>query len=102
MDSTACLCVFLSAVVLTVRAYGAEIQIEAMGLLHQICEPGFLFSARLVHSVLALSDPPNKVLQREDTDLLAGLNIVARAKACVQELRCDEECDKARDMAPNP
>ena len=42
----------------SVLAYGAEIRMEAVGLLH---EPSFSFIAKLVHTVLALLDPPNKL-----------------------------------------
>ena len=78
----------------SVLAYGAEIRMEAVGLLH---EPSFSFIAKLVHTVLALLDPPNKLRQREDTDLMTGLNM-ANATACVRKLRCDEEFNKVWDI----
>lgn len=34
----------------------------AMGLLREMTKPSFLFIANLVHTVLALLDPPNKLL----------------------------------------
>jgi len=42
---------------------------EAVDLLREITAPYFLFIANLVHEVLALLYSPNKLLQREDTDL---------------------------------
>lgn len=52
----------------------------------------FIIHAKLVLTVFALLDPPNKLLRREDTDLVIGLSIVASATACVWKLRFDEEC----------
>lgn len=65
-----------------VRAFGTEVRMEAVGLLREMTEPSFLFIANLVHTLIALLDPPNKVLQREDVDLMTGLNIVAGATVC--------------------
>jgi len=42
---------------------------EAVDLLREITAPYFLFIANLVHEVLTLLYSPNKLLQREDTDL---------------------------------
>ena len=81
----------------SVLAYGAEIRMEAVGLLRKMTEPSFSFIAKLVHTVLALLDPPNKLRQREDTDLMTGLNM-ANATACVRKLRCDEEFNKVWDI----
>ncbi len=83
----------------SVRAHGPELRMEAVGLLREITAPSFLFIAYLVHEVLALLDPPNKLLQREDTDLWTGLGIVASAKVCVQKLRCDEGFTKVWEKA---
>ncbi|XP_073730590.1 uncharacterized protein [Misgurnus anguillicaudatus] len=83
----------------SVRAHGTELRMEAVGLLREITAPSFLFIANLVHEVLALLDPPNKLLQREETDLWTGLDIVASAKACVQKLRCDEGFTKVWEKA---
>ena len=54
--------------------YGAETRMEATGLLRKVSDPSFMFLANLTHKVLALLDPPNKLLQREDTDLLTVCN----------------------------
>lgn len=35
-------------------------------------EPSFNFIAEMVHKILAYLDPPNKLLQSEDMDLLTG------------------------------
>lgn len=66
-----------------VMAHGAEIGMEAAGLLCEMTEPDFPFIAQFVHRVLSLLDPPNKALQSEDTDLMTGLIVVASATACV-------------------
>lgn len=83
----------------SVRAHGPELRMEAVGLLRKISTPSFLFIANLVHEVLALLDPPNKLLQREDTDLWTGLSIVTSAKVCMQKLRCDEGFTKVWEKA---
>ena len=77
----------------TVLDYGAETRMEATGLLREVSEPSFMFLANLTHRILALLDPPNKLLQREDTDLLTGLSVVASVK----KLCCDEELRKMLD-----
>ena len=77
-----------------VLACGAEIRMEAVGLLRKMTELSFSFITKLVHTVLALLDPPNKPRQREDTDLMTGLNIVASATACARKPRGDEEFNK--------
>ncbi|KAI7812918.1 hypothetical protein IRJ41_012057 [Triplophysa rosa] len=83
----------------SVRAHGPELRMEAVGLLREMTASSFLFIANFVHEVLALLDPPSKLLQREDTDLWAGLSIVASAKHCVQKLRCDEGFTKVWEKA---
>lgn len=83
----------------TVLNYGAETRMEATGLLREVSEPSFMFLANLTHRVHSLLDPPNKLLQREDTDLLTGLSVVASATACVKKLRCDEEFKQMLDTA---
>ena len=45
---------------------GAETRMEATGLLREVSEPSFIFLANLTHKVLALLDPPTKLLRRED------------------------------------
>ncbi len=64
---------FLLTEIDSVLAYGAEIRKEGMGLMLRLMlmlmtEPSFSFIAQLLHTVLALLDPPNKHLQREDTE----------------------------------
>jgi hypothetical protein len=81
----------------TVLDYGAQTRMEATGLLCEVSEPSFMFLANLTHKVLALLDPPNKLLQREDSDLLPGLSIVANATVCIKNLCCDEEFRKVLD-----
>lgn len=71
------------------RRYGAEVRMEAIGLLREISQPAFMFIAHFVKTVLMLLDGPNKLLQSEDMDLLTGLELVASATKCVSELRCE-------------
>ena len=59
-------------------AHGVETGMEAAGLFREMTEPSFLFITKLVHTVLTLLDPPNRLLQRKDTDLMTGLSIVAK------------------------
>lgn len=66
---------------------------EAVGLLREMAKPSFSFIAKLVHTVLALLDPPNMLLQRKFTDLMTGLNIVASATACVRKLGCNPQTE---------
>lgn len=82
-----------------VRAYGAEVRMEAVGLLREVSEPSFIFIAQLVHKMLKLLDPPNKLLQGEETDLLTGLRLVTSAAECVRELLCEAEFTQLWDTA---
>lgn len=52
---------FLLTDINSVMAHGAEIRMEATGLLREMTEPSFPFIAQLVHTVLALLHPPNKI-----------------------------------------
>ncbi|KAK9528200.1 hypothetical protein VZT92_014687 [Zoarces viviparus] len=54
------------------RTYGADVRVEAAGLLRTMSEPSFRFIAEMVHSILSYLDPPNTMLQSEDMDLLTG------------------------------
>lgn len=78
----------------TVLDYSAETRMKAAGLLRKVSEPGFLFLANFTHKVLALLDPLNKLLQREETDLLMGLSVLASATVCITNLHCDGEFQK--------
>lgn len=60
---------FLLTEIDSLRAHDPELRMEAVGLLREIAAPYFLFISNLVHEVFALLYPPNKFLQREDTDL---------------------------------
>ncbi|KAK9972407.1 hypothetical protein ABG768_025714, partial [Culter alburnus] len=51
-------------------AYGADVQVEAAGLLRAMSEPSFKFIAEMVHKILSYLDPPNLMLQAENMDLL--------------------------------
>lgn len=54
------------------RAFGADLRIEATGLWQSMSEPSFKSIAEMVQKILAYLDPPNKMLQSEDMDLLTG------------------------------
>ncbi|KAK9526377.1 hypothetical protein VZT92_015078 [Zoarces viviparus] len=54
------------------RTYGADVRVEAAGLLRTMSEPSFRFIAEMVHSILSYLDPPNTMLQSEDMDLLTA------------------------------
>ncbi|CAK6983693.1 zinc finger MYM-type protein 1-like [Scomber scombrus] len=73
------------------RAFGADVRIEATGLLQSMSEPSFKFIAEMVHKILAYLDPPNKMLQSEDMDLLTGLQLVRSACTCLENIRTETE-----------
>lgn len=54
------------------RAFGADLRIEATGLWQSMSEPSFKSIAEMVQKILAYLDPPNKMLQSKDMDLLTG------------------------------
>ncbi|KAJ4946440.1 hypothetical protein JOQ06_024107 [Pogonophryne albipinna] len=68
-----------------------QLRVEAAGLLKAVQEPHFKFTAVMVHKILALLDPPNKVLQDKKTDLYTGVKVVKSALDCVEHLRSDSE-----------
>ena len=49
-------------------------------------EPSFKFIAEMVQKILAYLDPPNKMLQSEDMDLLTGEKIYLFLMQTVQKL----------------
>lgn len=69
----------------------AEVRIEAAGLHEAFTEGSFLFLARVMHNVLGLMDPPNKMLQATLTDLLTAVQLIHSVSNCRKRLRCDEE-----------
>ncbi|KAL7404136.1 hypothetical protein ABVT39_010269 [Epinephelus coioides] len=68
-----------------------EMKIEAAGLLKAIKDMHFRFTAVMVHRILSLLDPPNKVLQDKKTDLYTGVKVVRSALECVEKLQSDLE-----------
>lgn len=54
------------------RTFGADVRVEATGLLRSISEPSFKFIAEMVHKILSYLNPANTSLQREDMDLVTG------------------------------
>ncbi|KAF4113586.1 hypothetical protein G5714_006131 [Onychostoma macrolepis] len=72
-------------------AYGADVLVEAAGLLRAMSEPSFRFIAEMVHKILSCLDPPNLMLQAEDMDLLTGVKLVNSACTCIENLHSETE-----------
>ncbi len=72
------------------RAYGTDIRVEATALVRSVTEPNFSFIAVMVHKILQLLEPANK-MQAENTDLLSATKFVNLTADCVQELRSEDE-----------
>jgi hypothetical protein len=70
------------------------VRLEAVDLLKAICKQGFRFIAFMVHKVLSLLDPSNKLLQVEATDLYTGIWVVRCAHNCVGKLQRESEFDE--------
>ncbi|KAK9967816.1 hypothetical protein ABG768_002182 [Culter alburnus] len=73
------------------RTYGAEVRMEAVGLLREVSDESFIFICHFIHKVLLLLNPANIILQGEDTDLLTGMKLVSSAAECVRNLRSEDE-----------
>ena len=71
------------------RTYGADVRVEAAGLLRTMSEPSFRFIAEMVHSILSYLDPLNTILQSEDMDLLTGMQLVNSACVCIENMRSE-------------
>ncbi|ROI52187.1 Tripartite motif-containing protein 35 [Anabarilius grahami] len=92
-----------------IDADGAEVRMEAIGLLREISQPAFMFTAHFVKKVLILLDGPNKLLQSEDMDLLTGLELVVGVhsfcKECLQQFwrtKEAQECPVCRRRSSKP
>ncbi|KAL2089232.1 hypothetical protein ACEWY4_016131 [Coilia grayii] len=70
---------------------GTDVRVEATGLLRAIKQRSFLFIAHLVMKLLLLFEPPNRLLQAEDTDLFTAVTLVNSASDCVKTLRNENE-----------
>lgn len=68
-----------------------EVKEEAAGLLKAINDTHFRFTVVMVHRILVLLDPPNKVLQDKKTELYTGVEVVKSALDCVEKVRSDLE-----------
>ena len=66
------------------RGLGAEVRIEATGLLRAITLHSFLFIVHLVKKLLSLFEPPNRLLQAEDMDLFTAVTLVNNTSDCVK------------------
>jgi len=54
-----------------------------------------------VIQVLNLLDPPNKILQADDTDLSTGMQLVLSAVQCIEDLRSDKHLDDLLSTLPD-
>ncbi len=81
------------------RAYGTDIRVEATGLVRSVTEPNFSFIAIMVHTILKLLEPANKMLLAENTDLLSDNKFVNFAADCVQKLRSEDEFNELWRMS---
>ncbi|KAG9268359.1 hypothetical protein AMEX_G17325 [Astyanax mexicanus] len=73
------------------RAFGADLRIEATGLWKSMSEPSFKFIAEMVQKILAYLDPPNKMLQSEDMDLLTAIQLISSAITCLENICTETE-----------
>ena len=68
------------------RGLGAEVRIEATGLLRAITLHSFLFIVHLVKKLLSLFEPPNRLPQADDMDLFTAVTLGNSASDCVKTL----------------
>ncbi|RXN04563.1 zinc finger MYM-type 1-like protein [Labeo rohita] len=73
---------------------GADIKLEAVGLHKAITEPAFKFLSCVMYKVLGLMDPPNRMLQAEQTDLMTAVQLIRSASSCIESLQSDAEFAK--------
>ncbi|KAI2658679.1 Zinc finger MYM-type protein 1 [Labeo rohita] len=73
---------------------GADIKLEAVGLHKAITEPAFKFLSCVMYKVLGLTDPPNRMLQAEQTNLMTAVQLIRSASSCIESLRSDAEFAK--------
>ncbi|KAL0146682.1 hypothetical protein M9458_058022 [Cirrhinus mrigala] len=73
---------------------GADIKLEAVGLHKASTEPAFKFLSCVMYKVLGLMDPPNRMLQAEQTDLMTAVQLIRSASSCIESLRSDAEFAK--------
>ncbi|XP_045075725.1 uncharacterized protein LOC123489869 [Coregonus clupeaformis] len=84
------------------RGLGAEVRVEATGLLRAITQRSFLFIAHLVMKLLSLFEPPNRLLQAEDMDLFTAVTLVNSASDCVKTMRAENEFSALWDLCAPP
>ena len=68
------------------QGLGAEVRVEATGLLRYITLQRFLFTAHLVKKRVSLFEPPNRLPQADDMDLFTAVTLVNSASDCVKTL----------------
>ena len=66
---------FLSDIECT-QSCKTEVRLKATGILKAVTDPGFKFTATIVHRILSLLDYVNKLLQAKATDLYTGVKVV--------------------------
>ena len=49
------------------------------------------FLTGVIHIVLGLMDPANRMLQAEETDLIPAVALIQSASSCIEDLRLDAE-----------
>jgi len=69
----------------------ADVKIEAVGLHKAITERSFKFLTGVMHKVLELMDPANRMLQAEETDLVTAVALIQSASSCIDDLQSDAE-----------
>lgn len=94
---------------ITTKGKGADVKLKAVGLHKAITEPTFRFLSCVMYKVLGLMDPPNRMLQAEQTDLMTAVRLIRSASSCIESLRSDAEFAKlwaesmsADDADPTP
>uniref|UniRef100_A0A1A8PFD4 Uncharacterized protein n=1 Tax=Nothobranchius pienaari TaxID=704102 RepID=A0A1A8PFD4_9TELE len=75
---------------LTIAISDADTRMEAAGLRSAVSKPSFHFHALVVQKILAILEPPNRMLQSEEMDLQTAVQLVNSARECILALRTEE------------
>uniref|UniRef100_A0A1A8US94 DUF4371 domain-containing protein n=1 Tax=Nothobranchius furzeri TaxID=105023 RepID=A0A1A8US94_NOTFU len=71
-------------------SFPADTRMEAAGLRSAVSKPSFRFHALVVQKILAILEPPNRMLQSEEMDLQTAVQLVNSARECILALRTEE------------
>ncbi|XP_070400266.1 zinc finger MYM-type protein 1-like [Nothobranchius furzeri] len=71
-------------------SFPADTRMEAAGLRSAVSKPSFCFHALVVQKILAILEPPNRMLQSEEMDLQTAVQLVNSARECILALRTEE------------